>query len=577
MIPQEFIHQLLARTDIVEVVDHYVPLKKKGANLMACCPFHSEKTPSFTVSPTKQFYHCFGCGAHGTAISFLIDHAGMGFVEAVKSLAERVGMVVPEDRQAVDPQIEQRGKLLDLMEKAAIYYKERLKQGDKAIAYLKNRGLDGKTAAAFGLGYAPDGWQELATAFINYHDTRLEDIGLVISNDGKRYDRFRDRVMFPIRNERGRIVGFGGRVIGQGEPKYLNSPETTLFHKGHELYGIFENRRGIQRSGRAIVVEGYMDVVMLAQHGVDNALATLGTAITVEHLTKLFKLVDDVVFAFDGDTAGRKAAWRALEITLSQLVDGKRARFLFLPQGEDPDSFVRQAGREAFERLCEEAKPLSDFLFTEMNDRAELDSPEGKVRLVKLVEPYIERLTKAPLLARSLRQRLADLTDGLVPRETRQRPRANHAKTTRSRPSLPSPACVVLQALMHRPERIAELGELEHGNDPDLLQLNAILSVLREHPELLTERDMLEYYRGRAEEGLVREAAAGMLAWRDGHDADADFRGAWATLIEQSVRQQTQALASLRPSDITPEVRAAYMAALKEKKLDRLGEVKSDH
>ncbi|MDD3530062.1 MAG: DNA primase [Gallionellaceae bacterium] len=576
MIPQDFIHQLLDRVDIVEVVDRYVPLKKKGANYMACCPFHGEKTPSFTVSPTKQFYHCFGCGAHGTAISFLMEHAGMGFVEAVKELADRTGMTVPDDGQR-KPEDGRRDRLLAVMEQAAQHYKGLLKDSAKAVDYLKGRGLDGRTAAAFGLGYAADEWQGLVAAVADYQDGALEEAGLVIVNEGKRYDRFRDRVMFPIRNERGRVIAFGGRVIGQGEPKYLNSPETPLFHKGRELYGLYENRRGIQQAGRAVVVEGYMDVVMLAQHGVDNALATLGTAVTPDHVAKLFKLVDDVVFAFDGDNAGRKAAWRALENSLPQLPDGKRATFLFLPQGEDPDSYVRQAGREAFEKLCDEARPLSDFLFDELSVRAEPDSPEGKVRLVKLVEPYLAQLAKAPLLARSLRQRLAALS-GLGGMETRRRPPGHGAPRPPARPraALPSPARVVLQAILHKPERLANLPELASGGDEDTTQLAAVLAVLREHPELADVNRLESFYQGRPEETMVRAAAVALLQWSEDYDSEADLRGAWATLIEQSARRQAHAFAGRKLSDISAEDRANYMAALKEKKLDRLSAVKPD-
>ena len=576
MIPQDFIHQLLDRVDIVEVIDRYVPLKKKGANYMACCPFHGEKTPSFTVSPSKQFYHCFGCGAHGTAISFLMEHAGMGFVESVKELAERNGMTVPDDGQAARPEDGRRDRLVEVMEAAAQFYKNQLKTSAKAVDYLKGRGLEGKTAAAFGLGYALDEWQGLTAAVADYQDSALEEAGLVIVNEGKRYDRFRDRVMFPIRSERGRVIAFGGRVIGQGEPKYLNSPETPLFHKGRELYGLFENRRGIQQAGRAVVVEGYMDVVMLAQHGVNNALATLGTAITPEHVTKLFKLVDDVVFAFDGDAAGRKAAWRALENSLPQLPDGKRATFLFLPQGEDPDSYVRMAGHDAFERLCDEARPLSDFLFDEMSTKAEPTTPEGKVRLIKLVEPYLNQMAKAPLLARSLRQRLATLS-GLAATEER---RPAYVKSRRpaagARPSQPSPARIVLQALLHKPERLGSLPELADIEDPEVVQLVGVMAVMREHPELADVRGLLEFYRDRPEESLVKGAAAGLLEWGDEYDSDADLLGAWATLVEQATRRQGHAFVGKKLSEISLEDREAYMAALKEKKLDRLSGVKSD-
>lgn len=575
MIPQDFIHQLLDRVDIVDVVDHYVPLKKKGANYQACCPFHTEKTPSFTVSPTKQFYHCFGCGAHGTAISFLMEYAGMGFVEAVKELAGRIGMTVPDDGQAVHTESDGRDRLYELMETAARFYKERLKGSDKAVDYLKGRGLEGKTAARFGLGYAPDEWRGLEKVVPDYQGQDLETAGLVIAGDGKRYDRFRDRVMFPIRNERGKVIAFGGRVLGQGEPKYLNSPETPLFHKGRELYGLFENRRGIQQAGRAVVVEGYMDVVMLGQYGVENALATLGTAVTPDHVAKIFKLVDDVVFAFDGDAAGRKAAWRALENSLPQMPDGKRATFLFLPEGEDPDSYVQSAGRESFERLCDRAKPLSDFLFEELAGKTDTASEEGKVRLFTLVEPYLNQMAKAPLLARSLRQRLAALS-GVPTMEKRERPAMRKGTgNSRQSPQL-SPHRIVLQALLHRPERLKTLPELPVQEGGAARQLEVVLAVLQEHPELADARDLLEYFRGQPEEGLVTAATAGLLEWGDDYDSESDLRGAWATLMEQAAKQQSATFKGKKLSDISPEERASYMAALKEKKLDKLSRVKSD-
>ena len=577
MIPQDFIHQLLDRVDVVDVVDRYVPLKKKGANYMACCPFHGEKTPSFTVSPSKQFYHCFGCGAHGTAISFLMEYAGMGFVEAVKELAERTGMTVPDDGQSARPEDGRRDRLVEVMEAAAQFYKNQLKASAKAVDYLKGRGLEGKTAAAFGLGYAPDEWQGLSAAVSDYQDGALEEAGLVIANEGKRYDRFRDRVMFPIRNERGRVIAFGGRVIGQGEPKYLNSPETPLFHKGRELYGLYENRRGIQQAGRAVVVEGYMDVVMLAQHGVGNALATLGTAITPEHVTKLFKLVNNVVFAFDGDAAGRKAAWRALENVLPDISDDKNLTFLFFPQGEDPDSYVRQAGQEGIERLCDEAKSLSDFMLDELSSRVAANSSEGKSGLAKLAEPYLGRMAiKAPFRAQNLLTRLDQLS-GLGGMALKRKPSlARKASGPGSMGRVVTPAQIVLQAILHKPERLHSLPELPRVNDPETIYLEGILAAMKEHPELVDMRDLTEFYRGRPETDLVLAAVDGVFSWAENYDSESDFRGAWATLVEQSARRQLFSFAGKQLSEISPEERASYMEALKEKKLDRLSGVKSD-
>ncbi|HMS81640.1 MAG TPA: DNA primase, partial [Burkholderiaceae bacterium] len=361
MIPQSFIQELLARVDVVDVVGRHVKLRKGGANWLGLCPFHGEKSPSFTVSPTKQFYHCFGCGAHGSAIGFLMEHGGLSYPDAIHELARSVGLEVPDERPGAGEARRRDPDLLETLAAAARFYKQRLKDTPRAIEYLKGRGVSGETAARFGIGYAPDGWRSLEAAVPDYSAATLVESGLVIEPepdpgadvDGgappgrrKRYDRFRDRVMFPIRNPRGQTIGFGGRVLGQGEPKYLNSPETPVFSKGRELYGLFEGRDAIRAADCVIVVEGYMDVVMLAQHGVGNAVATLGTATTAQHVHKLLRLVDRVVFAFDGDAAGRRAAWRALEACLPLAADTKRIDFLFLPPEHDPDSFVRERGAD---------------------------------------------------------------------------------------------------------------------------------------------------------------------------------------------------------------------------------------
>ncbi|MEC5208719.1 DNA primase [Vogesella perlucida] len=416
MIPQDFIDQLLSRVDIVDVVDRYVPLKKAGQNYMACCPFHKEKSPSFTVSPSKQFYHCFGCGAHGSAIGFVMEYQGLNFVEAVKNLAEGLGMPVPEER-AANPEASRaaREKQLSLegaLTQAATYYKQQLKSAVNAIGYLKGRGLTGEIAARFGLGYAPGEWQNLASVVSDYQSPALLESGLVIEaeDSGRRYDRFRDRVMFPIRNQRGAIIGFGGRVIGKGEPKYLNSPETPLFEKGRELYGLYEARQAIRNAGCVLVVEGYMDVVALAQYGVEYAVATLGTATTGEHVRKLLRHADQVYFCFDGDKAGRKAAWRALENSLPQLVDGKALHFLLLPQEHDPDSYIREFGRDAFEAaLREQSIPLSAYFTRELTASVDLSSPEGRAELIKQAKPLLDQIA-APMLGYIIKKRLAELT-----------------------------------------------------------------------------------------------------------------------------------------------------------------------
>lgn len=409
MIPASFIQDLLDRVDIVELIGSQVALKKAGANYAACCPFHNEKTPSFTVSPSKQFYHCFGCGANGTAIGFLMEYQGLGFVDAVRDLAARVGLEVPDDRSDAFSRAssKERPRLSEIMERAQAYYKAQLKKHPQAIDYLKNRGLTGLIAARFGIGYAPPGHRNLAEVFPDYEASELLSAGLVIDNERGRYDRFRDRVLFPIINQKGMVIAFGGRVIGHGEPKYLNSPETPLFEKGREVFGLPQARQALREENCAIVVEGYMDVVMLAQHGIGNAVATLGTATTTAHAQKLLRQVDRVVYCFDGDEAGRKAAWRALENSLEALADNKSVGFAFLPASEDPDSFVRQHGAEAFRALIREATPLSDFLLREMSRRCDPTSSEGRARLVSDAKPLLTRVV-APFLRLQLIKRLAE-------------------------------------------------------------------------------------------------------------------------------------------------------------------------
>lgn len=421
MIPQSFITDLLNRVDIVDVVGRYVQLKKGGANFMGLCPFHSEKSPSFTVSPTKQFYHCFGCGAHGTAIGFLIEYSGMGFVDAVKDLAQNVGMIVPEADDKIPPmqraaQQAQSLAMTDALTQACDYYRAQLRQAPNAIAYLKNRGLTGEVAARFGMGYAPSGWDSLRGVFKDYDALALVESGLVIDKvdeDGsnkKRYDRFRERIMFPIRNTKGQVIGFGGRVLDGGEPKYLNSPETPLFQKGLELYGLFEARQAIRDAGYVLVTEGYMDVVALAQLGFPQAVATLGTACTSTHVQKLLRQTDNVIFSFDGDKAGRRAARRALEACLPQVSDNKTIQFLFLPQEHDPDSYVREFGADAFAQEISEAMPLSQFLIREVTGEHDLSTPEGRAKTQFDAKPMLQAMTPSSLRLQIVRM-LASLTE----------------------------------------------------------------------------------------------------------------------------------------------------------------------
>jgi len=429
VIPQSFIADLLNRVDIVDVVGRYVQLKKGGANFQGLCPFHSEKSPSFTVSPTKQFYHCFGCGAHGTAIGFLIEYSGMGFVDAVKDLAQNVGMVVPEQDDKIPPaqraaQQQQSMALSDAMSKANEFYRAQLRLAPQAIGYLKGRGLTGEIAARFALGYSPSGWDGLKAVFPDYENPVLVEAGLIIQNvdeDGKRtkrYDRFRERVMFPIRNTKGQVIAFGGRIMDQGEPKYLNSPETPLFSKGSELYGLFEARQAIRDAGYVLVTEGYMDVVALAQMGFPQAVATLGTACTTTHVQKLLRQTDNVIFSFDGDKAGRRAARRALEACLPHVSDDKTIKFLFLPAEHDPDSYIREYGAQAFEQQVHEAMPLSQFLLREAAGEHDLTSPEGRARVQFDAKPLLQAMPPTSLRLQIVRG-LATMTQS-TPGEVEQ-------------------------------------------------------------------------------------------------------------------------------------------------------------
>ena len=413
-IPQSFIQELLSRVDVVDVVGRYVQLKKSGANFMGLCPFHGEKSPSFSVSPSKQFFHCFGCGKNGNAIGFLMDHAGLGFREAVQELAQQTGMQVPEDenvspqqRERAAAQRKQQATLTEVLEKAGNAYRKHLAQSSRAIEYLKGRGVSGQIAKRYGLGYAPEGWRALASVFAEYDNSLLTESGLVIESqdgEGKRYDRFRDRVMFPIRNVKGECIGFGGRVLGDEKPKYLNSPETPVFHKGRELYGLFEARTTIRDMGYVLVTEGYMDVVALAQLGFPNAVATLGTACTSDHVHKLFRFTDTVVFSFDGDAAGRRAARKALEGSLPYASDTRSIKFLFLPAEHDPDSFIREHGADAFARHVSSATPLSRFLLEAAAEGCDLGQAEGRAHMSSNARPLWNLLPEGALK----RQLLAD-------------------------------------------------------------------------------------------------------------------------------------------------------------------------
>ena len=590
MIPPDFIQQLLARVDIVDIIDKHVKLKKAGQNYSACCPFHTEKSPSFSVSPTKQFYHCFGCGVHGTAISFLMEYNGMGFRDAVKELAEGVGMTLPVEanREQAIERAQVTASLTEVMASAMNFYRRELKKTPKAIGYFKNRGLTGEIAAKFGLGYSPDDWQGLKAAVEDYTASALVECGLVIDNDeGKRYDRFRDRVMFPILDQRGNVIGFGGRVIGQGEPKYLNSPETPLFEKGRELYGLFQARRAIRDTQTAIVVEGYMDVVALAQSGVENVVATLGTATTPVHVQKLLRMADNLVFCFDGDKAGRRAAWRALEQSLPVVVDGKDVRFLFLPPEDDPDTFVRRLGKEAFLAELKAAKHLSAFLFDELSTQVDLANEEGRTRLLMLAKPLLTQIT-APALSLMLQRKLADIVglgvveiQRLIPvaagsTASPNNPGAGASPSSRGNdstfenkggnkggfgkwksrgpaPGAPAPRRKTAPA-GHGAQLIARMllkptlaGRFDiSANEHDSTSVGTacrVAAYIRDHDFEVSQAQLIEHFRGSDDEAEISRAALQPLLTdldtnKPDFDLDAEFDAALATLREDAIAER---------------------------------------
>ncbi|MBI5006227.1 MAG: DNA primase [Nitrosomonadales bacterium] len=541
MIPKSFIQDLLNRLDIVDVIERYVPLKKAGANYVACCPFHTEKSPSFTVSQSKQFYHCFGCGAHGTAIGFVMEHTGMGFVEAVEDLAKSIGVTVPQEASTV-PQHKVAPDLYDLMQSATRYYREQLKKTPRAIEYLKGRGLSGEVAARFGIGYAPDDWQNLKAAVPNYQDASLVETGLVIAGEeGKRYDRFRDRIMFPIVNVRGQVIGFGGRVLDKGEPKYLNSPETTLFEKGHELYGLFQAQKAIRAQQRVIVVEGYMDVVALAQHGVEYAVATLGTATTPYHVQKLMRLCDQIVFCFDGDRAGQKAAWRALENALPQLQDGKRLGFLFLPEEHDPDTYIREYGHEAFEHELDNSLPLSGYLLRELTAQVDLRTQEGKSALLKNAQPLLTAIT-APTTALLLRKEVAALAGvtqaelealwSIKPVATPQRSVAAPPKARRSAPSALRP---LLRCLVMKPELARELPPDWAAEGAEGAAIAAAADWLNESADETSMAALIQHFHGTVHEAVFATAQGDIMHLGDEFDIAAEFSGLLRKMQREAV------------------------------------------
>jgi DNA primase len=567
LIPSEFIDRLLAQADIVDVISARIPLKKAGREFQACCPFHHEKTPSFTVSPNKQFYHCFGCGEHGSALTFLMNYDNMTFPEAVEELAHQLGLEVPhEDSQ---PQGPDHRPLYDLLEACRKFFSYQLRQhpqAGKAVGYLKQRGLSGEVAARYQVGYAPEGWDNLLKALGT--DTKqidnLFETGMITRQDNKQYDRFRDRIMFPIRDRRGRVIGFGGRLLGDGKPKYLNSPETPVFHKGSELYGLFEVRTQYKQIPRLLVVEGYMDVVALAQFGIDYAVASLGTATTDHHLQLIFKNTQQVIFCFDGDRAGKEAGWKALNVCLPHMRDGKQANFLFLPEGEDPDTLVRKEGQAIFEQRIDNAMPLSEYLFDKLAEDIDMRSIDGRARFAEVVKPYLERLPES--LFRDMLTEKLNETIGFRKQQpeapaarqhsVKKTPGKGKAANKTGLHTIP-PVRRAVALLLHFPnvcKQVEVPPQLARSAIPGMPLLNALLDFLhqQENPSL---GSILEHWRNSDDARHLDKIIQLELDILEADVAD-QFRGVLEQLLRTQADQEWQQLLENKsPSQLTPEER----------------------
>jgi DNA primase len=562
LIPQQFVVDLIDRADIVEVIGQRIQLKKAGREFKAVCPFHDEKSASFTVSPTKGFYHCFGCGAHGTALGFLMEYDHMDFVEAVESLAHSMGMEVP--REENQRPARRYDDLFDLMQSVERHFQTQLKDDAAAVEYLKNRGIDGATAKRFGVGFAPAGWSHVLDKFGTSKEAieRLLAVGLIIRKDnGQHYDRFRERIMFPIRDGRGRTIGFGGRVMGNDEPKYLNSPETVLFHKGRELYGLFEARQALRQIRQLVVVEGYMDVVGLARHGIDFAVATLGTATTVDHLNSLFRQCDDVFFAFDGDRAGRAAAWKALEIALPQVREGRQMRFVFLPDGQDPDSFVNEHGAGAFEKALAAGQPLSDFLLDELAGQVDMTTVDGRARLAELAKPLIGRIPHGVFrelltakLAGKVGLPVAKL-DTLLAGEPARPGRSAPGTTKRPRRRLVAGAPSVLRRaitlILHNPRSAADQDAtlLENVTRPGAELLKSLVEMAQTNPDITTA-GLLERWRNHEEGQHLGKLASTEIPDSEEFDVAAELAECLHQLAASGARERIDFL--IEKQKVTP-------------------------
>ena len=587
-IPQQFIDELITRVDIVELINVRVPLRKVGRNYTARCPFHDEKTPSFSVNPDKQFYHCFGCGASGTALGFLMDYDHLGFIDAVRDLASSVGMQMPQMLDArsdtAAPALQQSKDLYELLEQAAVFYKRQLRehaQAPRAIEYLKGRGLSGDISRDFDIGYAPPGWDNLLRAFNAQANpplqAQLAEAGLLIEKGekdrGGYYDRFRDRIMFPIRDARGRVMGFGGRVLSADElPKYLNSPETPVFHKGRELYGLYEARKAVRHLDRLLVVEGYMDTVALAQFGIRYGVATLGTAITRDHLEKIFRVVPEVVFCFDGDRAGREAAWRAVQNALPLMREGRQARFMFLPDGEDPDTLIRKEGQAGFEARIENSVPLSTFFYNQLTKQVDTLSMDGRARLVELVRPLLSNVPEGVFrhmmlarLAEIARMDVALLTQvvtGVLPVAARPDRSAGRRMAAVAHAAGRSPVRIAIEILLYQPALAQQvrdpqtLAKLDVAGVGLLVQL---LELLQARPHLNTAA-LLEHWRGSQEGKYLAKLAQWQPEVPEG--VEAELQGALQRLAEQYHQQRVENLLHMERLEGLDDVEKAELRRL---------------
>ncbi|EXJ14425.1 DNA primase [Imhoffiella purpurea] len=577
-IPPEFIDDLIARTDIVDLIGSRLQLRKAGKDYQARCPFHDEKTPSFTVSPDKQFYHCFGCGAHGTAIGFLMEYDRLPFREAVEELAQRAGLTIPASGQA-QPSGPDNGPLYGLLEQVSEIFRQQLRdpaRSEPAVAYLKSRGLSGEIAATFGIGYAPPGYNFLLSRLGATAERReqLMTVGLLAEQDGRRYDRFRDRIMFPIRDRRGRVIGFGGRLLGDGKPKYLNSPETPVFHKGRELYGLFEAQQADRKLGALLIVEGYLDVIALAQFGITNAVATLGTATTAEHLQQLLRTVPDLVFCFDGDRAGRSAAWKALETALPLVTGHQSIRFLFLPEGDDPDTLVRREGAEGMTRLIEGAAPLSEFLFDHLSEQVDMTSLDGRARLGGLAKPLLERMP-AGLYRDLIANRLSNLAGLSQPSKPGSWAGRRRGRSDPMRPMRLSLVAQSIALLLDHPDLAARVLAMtddrwRRSESPGAEVLVELLEMLAAAPDL-NKAALLERWREHPHFAyLQRLSVAPFLRDIAEEDVGADLVGALTRLGDEADRAERSRHFNQRSTaDWSPEERARLERALQNVRVRR--------